>query len=276
MDSAFVDEAAGLFCASVSDTEMTSVSEKFSKDYQANSNVNYLFEVSWIPDCEYTSDSQSITTPIGGALSCEDLMKETFHGCNNGGVGGSIEAGCLSYSFTGGLGDDSVPTPEFIPGDNNDEESDDPAEVTEEQPEKPVDDSTALVEGQQTCFDTGDFSHQDIKWSLVKGFSQNFCAEAAGSMENRNMTTNTESFGFFADGGVHFHLEWREGCEASTDSISVEHPMGDDGRSCSELLKKVWKDCNNNEGVGGSVDVGCLSYAVIGGRALYESLYGKL
>lgn len=225
MDSAFVDKAAGLFYASISDSEMTSDSEKFSKDYWANNNVNYMFEVAWVPGCKYTSDSQNTATPIGGHPNCEDLMKETFYGCNNGGVGGSIEAGCLTYSFTGGLGDDKLPAPEVIPGDSNDEEPEDPAGAAEEQPADPVDDSTELVEGQQTCFDTGDFSHQDIKWSLVKGSSKNFCAEAAGSMPNRNMTADMESFGFFADGGVHLHLEWREGCEASTDSISVERPM---------------------------------------------------
>lgn len=277
MDSVFVEKATEIFCTSVSQENMTSGSAEISKNYQAADNVNYMFEVEWESSCHFTSDSQRIAAPIGD-LNCEALIKETFYGCNNGGVGGSIKAGCLTYSFIGGLGDDQVPVPEDIADEDPEEDSEDPANDTDEQTEGPSDAFTDLVVGEQICFDTGEFSHQDIEWSIVRESSKAFYNRAswADGTTQRNMTAGAESYGFFAAGGVYFHIEWREGCETGTNSINVLDPLGDDGRSCSELIKKTWKDCNNNEGVGGSVDVGCLSYAVVGGKDLYKSLYGDL
>lgn len=98
------------FCNANKDITMTPNSAEIRTNYQSVYDVNYLFMVEWtggIGDrCSTSTNSQSVKSPIGDSgSSCEDMMQDTFSQCNNGGVGGFIQAGCLKYSFTGGLGD---------------------------------------------------------------------------------------------------------------------------------------------------------------------------
>ncbi|KAK7415730.1 hypothetical protein QQX98_005643 [Neonectria punicea] len=65
--------------------------------------ISYEYTISWIDGCETTVERQEIEDPIGdGDLSCKDVFVKVFEDCNNGGVGGHVDAGCLRYEFIGG------------------------------------------------------------------------------------------------------------------------------------------------------------------------------
>ncbi|KAL6694607.1 hypothetical protein J3F84DRAFT_400307 [Trichoderma pleuroticola] len=59
------------------------------------------FSVSWVDGCETTVDSQDVMLPVGGDINfyCGNILLKTWADCNNGGVGGYIDAGCLRYQF---------------------------------------------------------------------------------------------------------------------------------------------------------------------------------
>ncbi|KAL6786784.1 hypothetical protein J3E68DRAFT_440897 [Trichoderma sp. SZMC 28012] len=59
------------------------------------------FSVSWVDGCETTVDSQDVMLPVGDDfnLNCGNILFKTWADCNNGGVGGYIDAGCLRYQF---------------------------------------------------------------------------------------------------------------------------------------------------------------------------------
>lgn len=91
---------------------MTSESESVRETYRPASQVNYLYEVEWKggSTCKFTAEVQQIGDPLGGEeWDCTRLFNDAYSQCNNGGVGGYLDAGCLRYTFTGGLGNDEVP-----------------------------------------------------------------------------------------------------------------------------------------------------------------------
>ncbi|PNP86405.1 hypothetical protein FNYG_00107 [Fusarium nygamai] len=65
--------------------------------------VVYEYKVDWAPDCTTDGDTQDIRWPLGqaGDVTAYSLMRGAFEKCNNGGIGGSIQAGCLIYTFNG-------------------------------------------------------------------------------------------------------------------------------------------------------------------------------
>lgn len=66
-------------------------------------NISYDYSISWIEGCITTVDRQSVYYPIGSAGPyCQKVFVQAFTDCNNGGVGGYIDMGCLRYEFTGG------------------------------------------------------------------------------------------------------------------------------------------------------------------------------
>ncbi|SPJ87141.1 uncharacterized protein FTOL_12166 [Fusarium torulosum] len=68
-----------------------------SKPYSAvhkGGKVNYWYEVSWVEGCKTTVDSQDVAYPINDkGPRCTDIFKSAFKSCDNGDVGGYIEAG---------------------------------------------------------------------------------------------------------------------------------------------------------------------------------------
>lgn len=65
--------------------------------------VSYDYKVEWIEDCEADSDEQSVKAPTGtsdNTKDCYSIFDKAF-ACNNGGVGGHVDVGCLRYTFTG-------------------------------------------------------------------------------------------------------------------------------------------------------------------------------
>ncbi|KAK1999299.1 hypothetical protein LX36DRAFT_632705 [Colletotrichum falcatum] len=64
-------------------------------DYHQN------YKISWIDGCETGVSEQDVYSPIKGddSVTCESIMRANYVSCNNGGAGGSIDAGCLRYDF---------------------------------------------------------------------------------------------------------------------------------------------------------------------------------
>ncbi|OHE98983.1 hypothetical protein CORC01_05673 [Colletotrichum orchidophilum] len=64
------------------------------------------FKVSWAEGCIANGGTQHIRYPNGlqnTNPTCNDLMKDNYLQCNNGGVGGKVQAGCLIYAYNGGI-----------------------------------------------------------------------------------------------------------------------------------------------------------------------------
>jgi hypothetical protein len=112
-------EMRGTGCWNEEDHEHTDVHKKTVKDgaqlaciaapsVMTPDDANYvdslgtvIFEVGWIPECETDSNSQSVNDPLGdGSQTCENIFLTAWERCNNNGVGGYIEAGCLTYWVT--------------------------------------------------------------------------------------------------------------------------------------------------------------------------------
>ncbi|KAI0127174.1 hypothetical protein BJ170DRAFT_624478 [Xylariales sp. AK1849] len=69
----------------------------------------YDYSCSWVPGCVTTVDSQSFGFPLGSPseITAYLLVREDYTKCNNGGVGGSCQVGCLLYTFEGARGDET-------------------------------------------------------------------------------------------------------------------------------------------------------------------------
>ncbi|RYP49893.1 hypothetical protein DL769_011025 [Monosporascus sp. CRB-8-3] len=67
----------------------------------ADTDYHQNYEISWIDGCQTSATEQSVEFPIEAdqSISCASLMRENYLNCNNGGAGGSIDAGCLRYDF---------------------------------------------------------------------------------------------------------------------------------------------------------------------------------
>ncbi|KIM99170.1 hypothetical protein OIDMADRAFT_30801 [Oidiodendron maius Zn] len=61
----------------------------------------YHWTVSWIDGCATTATQQSMSNPLpdNPSVSCSSLLIGNWRNCNNGGAGGTIDAGCLRYNF---------------------------------------------------------------------------------------------------------------------------------------------------------------------------------
>ncbi|WYZ45961.1 hypothetical protein EsH8_IX_000186 [Colletotrichum jinshuiense] len=91
--------------------------------------VNYDFFVQWAEDCRTLSNVQSIAHPLGRGnavgedkVTCYNIMRGNFLNCNNGGVGGTTQVGCLLYTFNGGKGGNLLTDAELAYKNLKDEE----------------------------------------------------------------------------------------------------------------------------------------------------------
>lgn len=97
----FRDKSAD-FCIINLETKMLPDSESIL-DKSDEGGVSYDYKVEWIEDCEADSDEQSVKAPTGtsdNTKDCYSIFDKAF-ACNNGGVGGHVDVGCLRYTFTG-------------------------------------------------------------------------------------------------------------------------------------------------------------------------------
>lgn len=69
--------------------------------------VPYQYNIYWRDGClldsEVGYDAVFPANPLGvkdpGHTACQDLLVDNYKKCNNGGVGGSVQVGCLVYEF---------------------------------------------------------------------------------------------------------------------------------------------------------------------------------
>ncbi|KAF5719409.1 hypothetical protein FGLOB1_1190 [Fusarium globosum] len=66
----------------------------------------YLYNVYWKDGCELKNGKteQDVTDPLEEgykpeARVCQEFLAKAYRGCDNGGTGGSLQAGCLVYEF---------------------------------------------------------------------------------------------------------------------------------------------------------------------------------
>jgi len=63
--------------------------------------VPYNFNIWWKEDCKTDTDTLNVNQPLADdkGTKCVELMKGNYKKCNNGGIGGNISVGCLTYEF---------------------------------------------------------------------------------------------------------------------------------------------------------------------------------
>ncbi|KAF6813590.1 hypothetical protein CMUS01_12799 [Colletotrichum musicola] len=70
--------------------------------------INHDFKVEWKRGCNTMERVQGIQLPLGEpptpSPNCVDLMRANYDNCDNGGVGGSVQVGCLIFTYNGGRG----------------------------------------------------------------------------------------------------------------------------------------------------------------------------
>ncbi|KAH7156056.1 hypothetical protein EDB81DRAFT_880390 [Dactylonectria macrodidyma] len=124
------------------------------------------------------------------------------------------------------------------------------------------------------CNNADDFrGHGDISERSVEYVARYFCDQAYHREEF--IRKGSEAISYISpDRDLHFHeasFTWVDGCVTEKDEIIIVDPWavyanaeGVTRMSCPELLHYAWKNCINR-GVGGSVDVGCVRYAIKSG-----------
>ncbi|KAK3368019.1 hypothetical protein B0H63DRAFT_565848 [Podospora didyma] len=74
--------------------------------YFDNFDISYRYRIEWVNDCITTVERQNMIAPFGTEDetrdTCFDVLVDCYTQCNNGGVGGAIQVGCLRYLFVGG------------------------------------------------------------------------------------------------------------------------------------------------------------------------------
>ncbi|WQF84830.1 hypothetical protein CDEST_09844 [Colletotrichum destructivum] len=74
--------------------------------YKDQMGVIQDYKVLWRAKCRTKQGFQDIGYPLGpGGPSCVDIMKDNYAKCNNGGIGGSTQAGCLVFTLNAGRKD---------------------------------------------------------------------------------------------------------------------------------------------------------------------------
>jgi hypothetical protein len=101
------DLGAELFCEKIWPEDSATMGpgdEPYSKTRSGTHDINYFYEIKWVEGCKTTVDAQKMIDPIGKGKgnTCEFILVNAYKNCNNGGVGGYIDAGCLRYTFIGG------------------------------------------------------------------------------------------------------------------------------------------------------------------------------
>ncbi|GKT54751.1 glycoside hydrolase family 18 protein [Colletotrichum tofieldiae] len=75
-------------------------------EFQDDNGGRHHYKVEWTAGCLTEVESQAIRRPLGhlsASPNCDDLMRDNYLKCNNGGVGGKVQIGCLIYTYNGGI-----------------------------------------------------------------------------------------------------------------------------------------------------------------------------
>lgn len=84
--------------------ELSDGSPKIELDKKDKHGITYHYEVEYVKGCVTTKSSQDFRFPLGlgSQVTAYLAVREPYTKCNNGGVGGTNQVGCLKYTFTGG------------------------------------------------------------------------------------------------------------------------------------------------------------------------------
>lgn len=61
-----------------------------------------------------------------------------------------------------------------------------------------------------------------------------------------------------------YTFEWIQGCRGNM-QISLDPAGKDSEYTCQAMFEQTYDECAGNEGIGGSIDIGCLRYTFHGG-----------
>ncbi|KAH7121867.1 hypothetical protein B0J13DRAFT_159288 [Dactylonectria estremocensis] len=66
--------------------------------------IKYQYSAAWVDGCITTVAEQNFRFPLGqgGIITAYLMVREDYTKCDNGGVGGKQQVGCILYTFTGG------------------------------------------------------------------------------------------------------------------------------------------------------------------------------
>ncbi|KAI8446043.1 hypothetical protein BY996DRAFT_6422228 [Phakopsora pachyrhizi] len=71
------------------------------KFHTKTNGVNYNYNVFWVKGCKSTVTEMNAYKPLpnDSDYNCLTLLRRAYTGCNNSGVGGYIDVGCVRYKF---------------------------------------------------------------------------------------------------------------------------------------------------------------------------------
>jgi hypothetical protein len=117
VDPGFIEKSTINPCYLSGDKTMAADSEPYGfaqfdspGDPQFNHVVHpayYEYRIAWIEGCEGEPQgaAQNVTSSQaqpGDPRTCREIFVAAYEDCDNGGVGGYVDVGCLRYTFTGG------------------------------------------------------------------------------------------------------------------------------------------------------------------------------
>ncbi|KAG5806091.1 hypothetical protein H9Q74_006028 [Fusarium xylarioides] len=91
------------------DIYMTPDSKPYVKEFEDGDTHKHRVTWSWIEGCSMKNENVSIWDPLdegvmlGNYTRCAMVMGDTWWDCNNGGVGGSEDVGCVRYKLDSGI-----------------------------------------------------------------------------------------------------------------------------------------------------------------------------
>lgn len=237
-----------------------------------NNGVKYDFTIAWVDDCDLGLDEQAARDPTGESddtKDCYSAFSNAF-GCNNGGVGGSVRVGCLRYTFTGGELTEAAQNDGDNDSDDGSSGGDDDDQEDDENDSSWYPETTEPTNLQ--CHSLDEFSRKrDVKAGVVSEFAEQACqpfiSMAAFDRNPVHTTWSTDDVSTFWTDKVANYLytyEWIEDCQGPTQLSGF--PMGTDSDvTCESMFRRTFDDCTGNQGIGGSIDVGCLRYTLYAG-----------
>ncbi|KAI0532880.1 hypothetical protein GGR58DRAFT_488740 [Xylaria digitata] len=91
---------------------ISSTTPTFERKFEGKHGISYDYSVSWVSGCVTTVDKQSFRFPLAegdtdvlagepARVTAYGLLRAAYTDCNNQGVGGKRQVGCLEYAFTG-------------------------------------------------------------------------------------------------------------------------------------------------------------------------------
>ncbi|KAL8850823.1 MAG: hypothetical protein Q9221_004237 [Calogaya cf. arnoldii] len=119
-------------------------------------------------------------------------------------------------------------------------------------------DGTAPPRGPSCYINTG--QHEDSHESAVEDIARDFCDRHKDRIVHADDEAIRTSFGGATEVHYSVGVSWMTTCEKPEGS-KIWNPYGGEENMCFDLLKRAWKECNN-QGRGGVFYAGCLAYSM--------------